>query len=371
MRDARYALSKEGTNPLNTQFYRVDSVYKAVLKMLKEKGSPLVDTPIYIWVILMNWLKTQGSTGENYHHLITKALNHLVVNPAEVFPPGARLSEKEWDLVKTQGSGYCTEKTYLLIIDQLKLRASRDEFRVEFKNIRQAQGGDSSAGWVQVATKGVKKVRSANSVITEASTLTLNTTTTEARKPTYTPCSTCGLFHMNPKCDFFDKKTNSFNTKKFLDYRTVRVIDPTTGMSSISPHWLRKLTKFGFPAMGISAEKDQKKIIQELEKAAKALPKATKEEVERRAVNAPKWVNLSIQEESYDASGARGELKALVNMAKSYSTSNSTSSSSKTKTEKSKSKAEKRKRKEVRQSEEEDSDSEDESDTESEISEGK
>ena len=81
------------------------------------------------------------------------------------------------------------------------------------------------------------------------------------------------MFHPQVKgpCPVFNEKERKFYTKGFLELDRVIVVLPS-GRQVVSNYHLDKLKRFAFPKMGITEEKDKKKVLDDLKKAADALP---------------------------------------------------------------------------------------------------
>jgi hypothetical protein len=212
----------------------------------------------------------------------------------------------------------------------------------------------SGGGWTKVGSdSGKKKTRGANSVTTDVSTITMNTTTTGAgrRAP---PCATCKLFH-DPKdgggCPFWNSKTKAFQVKAYLKHRNVRVIG-ADGKSSVSGFWIKKLQQWALPALGITTTADVRKIIEELKAAAQKLPVASKEEVEVAAKDAQRFAAMVEREDPGRSKELQEEKNMVLSVASKYQ-------------EPKKKKKEKAKKRVVESESESDEDSDSESDDDS------
>jgi hypothetical protein len=158
--------------------------------------------------------------------------------------------------------------------------------------------GDS--GW-ETKNRQDRRDRRVNSVsVSDYSTLTMNTTMPNGDVTRNAPCSECGMFHGTTRkggCPFWTAATKTFNILPFLQFRTVRHI-AADGTNSINQYWIKKLYTYGFKAMGIHKEEDQKKIINSLKKAVEGLPLATVEERRQYSESTKRFANLAAWEES-------------------------------------------------------------------------
>jgi hypothetical protein len=309
---------------LNSQFHKVDSLYKAVYTLLRDKSSDLISSPLYVWKLLTAFLKEQEPVGPLMMTHINKALNKLGVNPAEVFPVNHWLSAAELGEVKRRGAAGASEETYGFILSQLKHRALNGDLAMEFKSFEQMansvkyQAGEkaNSGGWSTAGKKKSEKKVNAISVSTDLSTLTLNTTTTggKGKFTKYPCCLGCRLFHEVGKdgCPFWIAAKREFQVGAFLKHRSVRLIGPD-GTSTLSAYWIKKLYQYAFPSLGITEEKDRLKIIADLKKAASRLPKASQAEIEKFAKDSVSYVNLALSEDNSHVNAMRKETEFIVN----------------------------------------------------------
>jgi len=375
MAESKYAISAAGKDPLNSQFHKVDSLQRGMYAWLRERSSSLTSAPLYMWKMLTEWLTAQVPIGPLMMIHITKALGKLATDPESVFPHYHSMSKSDVGLVKRQGSAGATEEVYGLILERLKDKALAGELVFEFQTMDQiasiqrgssetsSASGSNGGGW-QVANR--KKTPSkVNSVTTDFSTLTMNTTTTAGGqggqgRPNFRVCDSCRLFHQKDgkKCLFWDAATRKFGVKAFLLYRSVRLIG-ADGKSTLSKYWSDKLLRWTFPHIGVTAEGDKQKILKDLRDAAAALPKATASEIAQSAKDSQTFVSMAMAEE-----------KAQVNLATLQRESDGMMVNSVARRDKQSAKAAKRKRlreKEKARKEEEssseDEDSEDDAST--------
>jgi hypothetical protein len=357
-----YELDQASANALNGEFYKVDSLFKHMNTWMRERSSNLVDSPLYVWKLLTEWLEGQKPTGPLMMIHINKALNQLKSHPAAVFPASHGLSQAELEEVKRGGASGATEATYGLLLGNLKNQAHQNNLTLEFKSMEMmsammaASSGNQGSGWTKVGGEsGKKKARGANSVTTDVSTITMNTTATGAGRGRAPPCATCRLFH-DPKegggCPFWNSKTKAFQVKAYLKHRNVRVIG-ADGKSSVSGFWIKKLQQWALPALGITSTGDVRKIIEELKAAAQKLPVASKEEVEAAAKDAQRFAAMVEREDPGRNKELQDEKNMVLSVASKYE-----EPSKKKKKEKSKKKAV-----ESESESEEDSDSESEDDS--------
>ena len=169
------------------------------------------------------------------------------------------------------------------MLEGLKRKATNQELMYDVNTLSQlkelatknVEKKEVEVGWEVSKTDRKKAKKIANSVVTECSSLTMNTNTEPTGKRVkYTPCSTCRLYHDTSKgCQFVDQKNKRFRVQKFLQHGNVRHILPS-GESIVSDYWIDKLKKYIFPALEVAKESDKAKIISELKKAAAELPRS-------------------------------------------------------------------------------------------------
>jgi hypothetical protein len=316
MRSDRFEIERVD-NPLNSQFHKVEMLYKATNSWLRDRSSGLVDSPLYVWKLVGEWLKSQLPVGPYMLQHIDKALNKLGSDPRNVFPEGHQKSAEEIQEIKRKGAAGATEEVYGLILQQLKHRAANDELAIELKSLTAMGGGiaDGGGGWSKVGAKPEKKKQASKtlSVSTDFSSLTMNTHFVKGDGGSrYTLCKTCSLFHKDGTCLFWDKTKKKFNHQAFFNHRSVREIK-ADGSSQLSDYWTKKLKQFAFPKMNITAKDTQDRIINDLKALASKQPKASKEEIERFAESQAKYVNLAEMEEKSHLNLLKGARDSIVN----------------------------------------------------------
>ena len=301
---------------------------------------------------------------------ITRALGKLVTDPGSVFPHNHQMTERDLGLVKRQGSAGATERVYGLILERLKDKALAGELVFEFQTMDQiasmrsggSEGTSGGGGW-QVASKKKPSVK-VNSVNTDYSSVTMNTTATSGGKGKfgdYRVCDGCKLYHQKNgrTCEFWDPVSRTFGVKAFLMHRSVRLIGPD-GKSTVSKYWIDKLIRWTFPHIGVTQEADRQKILKDLRDAAAGLPKASPKAIEQYAKDSQSYVSLAMTEDRHhvNLSVLRRESDAMVNAVASRKAARTPKEAKKEK--KQRKKARQKARKEAESSSEEDSDTEDE-----------
>jgi hypothetical protein len=302
-------------NALNNQFHKVDQLYKATNAWLRERSSGLVDSPLYVWKLVGEWLKNQTPWGQYMMQHIDKALNKLGSDPRLVFPEGHWKTEEDIQEIKRKGAAGATEEVYGLILTQLKHRAANDDLAIELKTIPSMEGAatESGGGWVKAGAKSVRRTSKAMSVTTDFSSLTMNTHYVKGDGGSrFTLCRDCSLFHEAGVCPFWDKSKKKFNSPAFFKHRSVREIKED-GSSQISEYWIKKLYQFAFPKMSITAKATQEQIIKDLRALATKQPKASKEEIQKFAERQSKFVNLAEMEEKSHISLLKTARDNIVN----------------------------------------------------------
>ena len=324
MMDAKKYKFTSTTDPLNEDFYKVYMLYQDLIIWLTERSSDMVNSPLYIYTTLKEWLVEQGEmgAGKTMINYIDKALAKLSTEPELVFPRHHGLTRNQLADVKRKGQGQATSNTYRLILDQLKRRAVTKDLEYNLYSLAQI-GALIAGGGVAKAVaegKGGKSKKAVLSVTTDVSSMTLNTTASqqegERTTPKYPACTDCGMFHNAVECPFWDKTRKLFKVKNFLGYRTATQIN-ADGSSEPNKYWTDKLEKFGFRAMGITNPKDQQKILADLKKVASELPEASIEERRKYAEkqrNRPHQVNLATVPESSVSTDVAGPSKIEAKM---------------------------------------------------------
>jgi hypothetical protein len=99
-------------------------------RWLTEKSSPLVNTPIYLFMLMMKaWLEKKGpkGAGKAMVRLIEKALAKLNSDAESVLPPNHMLSRSQLAEIKRRGHAEAESETYRLILDQIKRQATQGD----------------------------------------------------------------------------------------------------------------------------------------------------------------------------------------------------------------------------------------------------
>ena len=325
-------------DPLNRDFYKVALLYQDLNNWLIERSSDMVNSPMYVFRLIREWLKEQcGPAGEVAVVLIDKAVARLSTDPEASLPSFHMLTEHELAEVKKRGKANPTSNTYRLILENLKKKAVNQELDYTANSLTLAsQLMNPTASRTSLTTTALgarKKERKANSVTaTDVSSLTLNTTLSSTSRPRSELCPSCSMFHgqLEKECPFWDPAKRIFKTQNFWNYRTVRKIE-ADGSSTVNEFWLKKLKQHGFRGMGITEVADQEKILKDLKALAAKAPKASIEERKKWMQQNQRYINLAKKEEQRSSS---------------QSSSASQDSKSKPPSKSSKTKSSKRKKKE-------------------------
>jgi hypothetical protein len=223
MKKSKFQLDTKDDDVLNSQFYKVDSVYKAIYKYLREQSSSYASSPMYVWSLLHRWLEEQKPVGPQFRRWINKAVNQLSTNPLAVFNTNHRLTRAEIERIKQLGPNGATERVYGLILDRLKTQALEGELHIEcrtYSELADVQKQIEAAGKGGGGSGKKKQEKGVLSVSTDLSSITNNTTTDSGnkKKTNYPVCKWCRLFH-NPtdagKCPFWDEVKKVFRVKVF------------------------------------------------------------------------------------------------------------------------------------------------------------
>ena len=155
------------TDPLNRDFYKVVMMYQDINIWLKDRGSGLVHSPLYVMRLIQAWLEEQGIEGKTMNNHISRAFAQLSSNPLAVLPQGQKLSEDAIRDIKRKGQSGATAATYKLVLEGLKRRAINQELMYDVNTLSQLsewmskQGGgrkDSEGGW-EVSKADRKKAK--------------------------------------------------------------------------------------------------------------------------------------------------------------------------------------------------------------------
>jgi hypothetical protein len=331
MEEDRFRILNYVDDPLNSQFHKVQSLYKAMNVWLRDRSSALVDSPLYVWKLLVEWMKASKPVGPLMLTHINKALNMLGTNVLEAIPRGHGRSKTQLEEIRRKGVMGATEETYGLILEKLKLKAVNGELTMEVRTFSQLRDIQEQAQSEEVPSVGKKKTKAlkVNSVNTDyqpsppsVSTLSVNTGVTPSKGKRYPLCQTCRLFHDaekvdsqgKPLCLFFDPVKRMFKTKAFLAHRNVLVMNKD-GKKSVSEYWIKKLDQYLFPATNITSTKDKAKIIKDIKDAASELPRATAAEMKQYAEESKRFVAMVEKEDKTNIQELKGEMKLLVNLA--------------------------------------------------------
>jgi hypothetical protein len=304
------------------------STYKAMNFWLRNRSSDLVQSPLYVWKLLTDFLKSQGAIGSLMLVHVDKAISKLGINPEKVLPINHGLSKMQISAIKRRGQAGATEETYGMILTHLKYQALNGNLAMEIKTVAQMKmiqelGNEKSSGggWSTVGKDKdkKKKKKAVNSVSTDFSTLTLNTLQTGKKEfVKYPLCPGCRLYHAKDKngnCPFVKRESNGHMVFKILEYlkhRSVRQIGPD-GKSTVSEYWIKKLFQYVFPSLGIVDEEMKKKIVRELREAATKLPKATTAEMESHAKNSQTYVSMASVQDNAHINLMKMESDMMVN----------------------------------------------------------
>ena len=107
----RYKFSND-KDPLNGDFYKVVMMYNDINLWLKERGSGLVHSPLYVMRLIRSWLDEQGVEGKTMNNHKDRAFAQLSSNTLSVMPPGHKLSDEDVRDIKRRGQRGATARTY-------------------------------------------------------------------------------------------------------------------------------------------------------------------------------------------------------------------------------------------------------------------
>jgi hypothetical protein len=320
-----YKLDLQGEDVVNNQFHKVVTAYKHVNAWLRERSSNLGDSALYVWKILTNWLDKQEPYGPIMKKHLDKSLKLLGQNPTSVFPERHGLSPAALKEVRRRGQTCATEETYLLVLEFLKLKAQDKSLLLEFQSfgeMEQMRNMYLKNEEIRGGKRGKTTTRAANSVATDFSSLSMNTTTTAAPAATnragYSACHTCKMYHAGQsgkECIFVDRN-NKFNWKAFLEYRSVRIPNEK-GESLVSPFWIRELQARGFKALKIGMT-EGKKIIEQLKAEAKKYPVLTKAEMAQLSSKTQKFAAITEKEASPNIQVLMAEMRTVAQISRKY-----------------------------------------------------
>jgi len=335
-------------DPINMDMWKAYQLYVDTLFLLKDRGSDLVESPLYPFNLVKKWLLTQGIAGHGIHALLVKAVKQLGVNPESVFPPHHQLSAKRLAEIMAGGASKADESVLLLIWEQLKCQANNKEFTYAASNLTQmrlmqaaqTKGDDGD----EKKKKQGSRERKVNAVAAASPATASSSMSGSAGQDTGRGggggylrylCPSCSLNHdESPKCPFWDKQKREFNHQAFLKFKTVRTIRQD-GSSRASEFWKEKLRRYSFARMGLS-EAEQRDLLRKLDETAMALPivsDAERLKLTGRAKNS----NLAVQDTSNTQAlvEMRDQIVALTAEVQRGRERKSSTSASKAKTSKS------------------------------------
>jgi hypothetical protein len=298
-----YVLDLQGEDVVNNQFYKILAAYQHINNWLKERSSNLGDSSLYIWRILTNWLSQQKPYGPMMMKHLDIALKQLGTHPELVFPADHGYTVAEMAQVRRGGQGGATYRTYEMILLKLKERANLNDLHLQFTTFGEMGAWQYMYNQAEDGKKGNRRggaSRGVNSVATDFSSISMNTTTTAAapvsqrRGNPYPVCGTCNMHHSRQgnNCPFVN--SGQFNAKAFLDYRSVRLPNEK-GESTVSPFWIKELQTRAFKALKLSAS-EGKKVLDQLKAEAKKLPVLSKEGMNKLASHTQKFVAVAEKE---------------------------------------------------------------------------
>jgi len=305
---------------LNSQFHKVHAMYVAMNVWLRHRSSELVNTPLLTWRIWTEWLEKQEPGGPIMVVAVKAALRKLAHKANEVLPRHHNLSDADMEALRTRGGINPTEKTYELVLRKLKERALDGDLVMEAKTLNQFNAMFNQAGKASGTT--VRPKRSSHSVVTDMSTLTMNTmadaqgTASGGGGQRYTPCESCGLFHrMGPsgKCHLVSAKGRHI-VDALVKHRSTTQIG-IDGQRTLSDYWRKKFIQFLFKKLKYSPTQEDK-AIKELEEAIAKLPIATRQEIEKFANDQQRFTNLAEVEDRSHLKALVKERNSIVNLVK-------------------------------------------------------
>jgi hypothetical protein len=319
MQQPEYLINQDDDEFLNTQFHKVSGMYVAMNVWLRERSSPLVNTPLWGWQTLVRWLEKQSPGGGMMMIHIRDALRKLSTNPESVMPVNLPFTQDELRDIRILGADMATEKVYALILQHLKNRALLGDLKLSINSMAQMASLVNKAAGAKAEPKAGRQGRSTNSVHTDGvSAMTLNSTVSgsggggSAPAKTYKPCQHCSLFHQaagDGKCKLV-KADGQPDVKGLLGHRSLVLIRPD-GSKGLSEYWEKKLHQFYFPKLGLSQTKVDK-VLAELRKEIAKLPKAGRTETEKFAKAQILYANLAKMEDNTHIKTLNREVNVIV-----------------------------------------------------------
>ena len=90
---------------MNKDFYKIYDLWIHMNRWLTERSSPLVNTPLYLFMLMKAWLEKKGpkGAGKAMVRLIEKALAKLNSDPESVLPPNHMVSRSQLAEIKRRG----------------------------------------------------------------------------------------------------------------------------------------------------------------------------------------------------------------------------------------------------------------------------
>mgnify|MGYP003385953845 CR=1 FL=1 len=365
MNQPEHLINASCDDVLNSQFHKVHAMWRAMNVHLRLRSAAMVDSPQVTWRLLVEWLEKQKPGGPMMMIHVRKALRKLAINPQEVLPLGHGLSDSEIGMMVANGGVNPSEKTLDLVLQKLKEKALLGDLdmvvttRAQLSNMIAPEVTSGRVSGNPSRLRG--NTRSANSVQTDMSTLTMNTNTGYGQpgggeRPI--ACETCALFH-NGKCRLVTTK-GRHHVEGLLAHRSLVQISPD-GLKKMSLYWRKKLIQFYFPKLKYSqAETD--KALKDVDEAIAKLPKANREEIERYARDMRSYVNAVEVEERSNIKELKKERDLIVNYVAGLRVVQDTPKDSRSKPHRGSESKTKARRNRQRAKKEEESDSSDKSD---------
>jgi len=304
---------------LNSQFHKVHGMYVAMNVWLRHRSSELVNTPLLTWRIWSEWLERQEPGGPIMMVTVKAALRKLATNAESVMPKYHGLREEQLDELRDFGGVNPSEKVYELVLQKLKERALEGDLVMEAKTLSQFNAMFNQAGKASGNGATVRQKKSSNSVVTDMSTLTMNTMADQKGGSSgsggqrHAPCSFCGLFHKmssNGKCHLITPG-GRHNVDTLVRHRSTTQIG-TNGKKSLSEYWKKKFIQFLFPKLQYTKSQEDK-AIKELEEAISKFPIANRAEIERFAQDQQRFANLAEVEDRSHITQLIKERNIIVN----------------------------------------------------------
>jgi hypothetical protein len=279
---AKTLVLKEKVDPVNKEFYLVSNLYDTMIFYLGDRNA-LYSTSYSRCVniirdrLMVAELQPGGAFMDQH---LEHGLQLLTTDPAQFLGKGHGLDEDELHNLVMGGEQGMRREDYDLLWGRLKSEASHGSLQYGAGNLTQLMSLLDPAKQFNKAAAGKSKV--ALQVTSDVDALVLAVSSASGGggggdKTYHPPCGQCNTFHgrnHSGPCPFFDPATRKVLIKGMLRQEGVLLQNSKDRTWFVSSWFKKKLTDFVFEALGITAQADKQKVLDDLSKVCRELGKS-------------------------------------------------------------------------------------------------